>query len=128
MTDEWFDEWLEKAEEDYLAACALDAQQTPAPICFHCQQCVEKYLKAALVRQGLRVAKTHNIVVLNDILGERDPTYQSFVDTLDALSPYAVLSRYPGMEVSAQEAREALELTRALRERLRSLLGLSGAN
>ena len=43
-------EWIEKAEEDYNAAKWL--QESPNPfhnsICFHVQQCIEKYLKAWL--------------------------------------------------------------------------------
>ena len=41
-------EWVQKAERDY-AAIALH-QQVASPdfdlICFHAQQCIEKYLKA----------------------------------------------------------------------------------
>jgi len=53
MTESWFEEWLEKAEEDYTVASSLHADRTPGAICFHCQQCVEKWLKAALVKHGV---------------------------------------------------------------------------
>jgi len=41
-------EWVQKAEADYAAACWLDQATTPVhdAVCFHAQQCVEKYLKA----------------------------------------------------------------------------------
>ena len=41
-------EWVSKAEEDYLAACALNRRRKiplSNAVCFHVQQAVEKYLK-----------------------------------------------------------------------------------
>jgi HEPN domain-containing protein len=42
-------EWVFKAEQDFDAADLLmHAGESPIPdyVCFHCQQCAEKYLKA----------------------------------------------------------------------------------
>jgi HEPN domain-containing protein len=49
-------EWVEKAETDFLAAKALAREVLPLhePVCFHCQQAAEKYLKALLKRQASR--------------------------------------------------------------------------
>lgn len=44
-------EWILKAEQDFNAANLLMyAGEAPIPdyVCFHCQQCAEKYLKAYL--------------------------------------------------------------------------------
>ncbi|MGI4789164.1 MAG: HEPN domain-containing protein [Janthinobacterium lividum] len=44
-------EWIEKAEEDWdVALLALGASQSRVynAICFHAQQCAEKYLKGQL--------------------------------------------------------------------------------
>ena len=41
-------EWINKAEDDFfLAANAMKSRSKHVPdgICFHCQQCIEKYLK-----------------------------------------------------------------------------------
>jgi HEPN domain-containing protein len=48
-------EWVEKAEGDYKSAVALQRRRTEPlldTVCYHCQQCVEKYLKAYLMAQG----------------------------------------------------------------------------
>lgn len=45
-------EWLMKAENDLTAATHLLKLEAECPrdiVCFHAQQCIEKYLKAALV-------------------------------------------------------------------------------
>lgn len=41
-------EWVEKAEGDYRVASTQrqDAEPVWDAICFHAQQCIEKYLKA----------------------------------------------------------------------------------
>ncbi|MFH1477044.1 MAG: HEPN domain-containing protein [Verrucomicrobiota bacterium] len=44
-------EWIKKAEEDFVAAQQLSRVRKPPVwniVCFHCQQCVEKYLIAYL--------------------------------------------------------------------------------
>jgi HEPN domain-containing protein len=40
-------EWVRKAEADYVMASALSRLVPPVHdgVCFHCQQCAEKYLK-----------------------------------------------------------------------------------
>ncbi len=51
MNEELIKEWVLKAEEDYLTVEELykmHARRFAAIICFHAQQCAEKYLKALL--------------------------------------------------------------------------------
>ncbi|PWU17906.1 MAG: hypothetical protein C5B50_10290 [Verrucomicrobia bacterium] len=47
-------EWVKKAENDFETAAALMRRKKILgdSICFHCQQCVEKYLKARLEEAG----------------------------------------------------------------------------
>ena len=52
MTNPIMKEWVEKAEEDYKAAnqlAKISLQHFATTICFHAQQCAEKYLKALIV-------------------------------------------------------------------------------
>lgn len=41
-------EWIDKAEQDFLVAEREHKEKPPAydAVCFHCQQCMEKYFKA----------------------------------------------------------------------------------
>jgi len=53
-------EWIGKAEEDFHVALSLRRMRRhPAhnAVCFHAQQCVEKYLKAVLENRGLPSAR-----------------------------------------------------------------------
>ena len=58
--------WFLKADHDLLAAQKEFSSKEPLTdiICFHCQQCVEKYLKAYLTFHGKKFPKTH---VLEDL-------------------------------------------------------------
>ena len=127
MTGPLFEEWVHKAEEDYLAASSLDPVATPGPVCFHCQQCVEKYLKAAFLEHGVPIRRTHNLIVLNDLVAEHVPGFEQLCDELLVLNPYSVMIRYPGLETTGEEAKRALEIASSLRRRIRSLLGLQTA-
>ena len=60
-------DWIAKAEGDFQAASALArTRKVPLPdhVCFHCQQCAEKYLKARLEEAGIHFPKTHDLEVL----------------------------------------------------------------
>jgi HEPN domain-containing protein len=57
-------EWLAKAENDLTNAAhtlKLGASCPTDTVCFHAQQCVEKYLKALLVVEGIDFPKTHDL-------------------------------------------------------------------
>ncbi len=68
-------EWVMKAEVDFEAARELAGakRRLHDGVCFHCQQCAEKYLKALLEEQGLAVPKTHNLVSLLPLLQPHIP-------------------------------------------------------
>lgn len=53
-TKEFVVQWLNKANEDLLVVKKLTEFEMVAlsSVCFHCQQTVEKYLKAYLISNG----------------------------------------------------------------------------
>jgi HEPN domain-containing protein len=120
-------EWVRCAEEDFDVAAALMRRRTKTAansIGFHCQQCVEKYLKARLEEAGLNAPKTHDLVVLLQWLLPVEPLWASFAPTLRRLNDYAVKFRYPGHAATRTDAREALKACRSLRIDVRLSLGL----
>ena len=124
MSESWIEEWIGKAEQDYLAASTLDARATPGAVCFHCQQCVEKYLKAALVRQGETPRRAHDLLVLNGMAAQQDDRFGALEEQMESLNPYSVLGRYPGYDPSPEDAKEALTVASSLREEIRRLLAI----
>lgn len=83
----------------------------PEDVCFHAQQCTKKALKALLTHLAVPFPYTHALEVLLDLLKVNGFAIPANVDEADALSQYAVQTRYPGVwePVTRQEAREALE-------------------
>lgn len=92
-------------------------------ICFHAQQCVEKYIKAFLVWKGISFPKTHNLPSLISLLPDNMPVLLSDIEQ-ELLTDYATVTRYPGEmeEISFSEAKKAVKLARKVRKVLRSLL------
>ena len=66
-TIDFIKQWLLKANEDLLVVDKLTEYEIIATssVCFHCQQAVEKFLKAFLIANGVEVKKTHNIEYLH---------------------------------------------------------------
>jgi len=57
-------EWVGKAENDLKAAAQIMKLADDCPtdtVCFHAQQCVEKYVKALLTMNGTDFPKTHDL-------------------------------------------------------------------
>jgi HEPN domain-containing protein len=79
---------------------------------FHCQQAVEKALKAYLTWLNQSFEKTHSLFVLAGMCLETDPNFEDLRVAAVTLTPYAVITRYPGdlPDSSLEEANTAIEL------------------
>lgn len=121
-------EWVEKAENDYDAAeLTLHGRETPIvdAVCFHSQQCAEKYLKAFLQDHLVRFERRHELIPLLELCLTVDTEFEILRETLQSLEQYAVLIRYPGLIVPAEMAEQAFESATRFREYMRGKLGLS---
>lgn len=78
--------WKAKAESDFTAASDLIKAESSAAdaICFHCQQAVEKYLKALLIYCEMKFQRTHDLIVLAEIISSRKTPADSIVPKLTA--------------------------------------------
>lgn len=120
-------EWVTKAEDDYRAAAALKRRRAKPlydAVCFHCQQCAEKYLKAYLVSQGVAPAKIHDLEALVREGMAHDVRLSVFVAASARLAQYAVIFRYPGRSAAEADATEAMADVRRIRRAIRRRLGL----
>jgi HEPN domain-containing protein len=120
-------EWIEKAEKDFATASReIRARKMPNydAVCFHPQQCAEKYLKAILQERNLPFGKTHNLTALLDLLLPYEPSWELMRPSLQRLGVFAVQVRYPGDSADKSIGREALNLCRVIRSRARFSLGL----
>ena len=93
-------------------------------VCFHCQQCAEKYLKGLLVELGLAVPKTHDLVRLLTVLLLHFPSLRPLRRGLQFLTNFAVVTRYPGGKAEKRQAVAALRWAERVRTAVRTLLGI----
>ena len=93
-------------------------------VCFHCQQCAEKYLKGLMEEIGLAVPKIHYLDLLLTALATHHPTLRSMRRGLFFLSIFAVDIRYPGKNATRRQAVAALRWAGRVRTRARALLGI----
>jgi HEPN domain-containing protein len=104
-------QWATKAANDLLSADNnLKAEEVPFDVvCFHCQQAVEKLLKAFLVASGHAAPRTHDLLLLLEAVLQISPAAEMLRDELALLMPYAVEVRYPDewFEPSAEDVQEA---------------------
>jgi HEPN domain-containing protein len=64
-------------------------------IAFHCQQAVEKYLKAFLIWRQIEFPKTHDIAKLLDLVATANAVLAESLRDAEALTPFGVDLRYP---------------------------------
>ena len=120
-------EWVEKAEGDWNAANQLNrVRKNPNydGVCFHCQQCAEKYLKARLEEAGITFARTHDLLVLHQLVLQAEPTWQGLQPLLISLNPFAVGYRYPGLTATKADAKAAIKDCKEVRRVIRAAFGL----
>jgi len=119
-------EWIEKAEEDFEVAKRLKRAKKPLynSVCFHCQQCAEKYIKAFLEEEGQYVPKSHDLVALITL----SPSLKELLERkeeLEKLTGYAVAFRYPGAKASQKNAEQCFFIASFIRKVIRAKLKLN---
>lgn len=121
MNEKSVREWIIKAESDLKIGEDELVTENPATdaICFHMQQCVEKYLKAFLIYHGKEIQKTHILEELVKECIEIERDFQKLFDIkVQTLTDFAVETRYPGdiLFPSVDETKEAVEIAVKVKE------------
>ena len=91
---------LARARDDFYVVRHLRGE-ADAPrwvIGFHAQQAVEKALKAVLSSHGIEYPRTHNLVMLVEMLRRARIGLPPDADTVGLLVPFGVLLRYEDVE------------------------------
>ena len=119
-------EWIELAEEDYAIARLIQREQLAMRngMCFHAQQCAEKYLKAWLQENNIPIQRTHNLEELLNLILPSIPAWHSWKVDLSRLSKHAVETRYVGQSPTAADAEHAMQTCEMVRQAVREQLKL----
>jgi len=108
-------QWIRIAWEDFDAASLLAQAPYLAPACYHCQQAVEKILKAYIIVQENSLTKTHDLVFLIKQCEKHSTEFSKFDSVCFELTQYATVTRYPATTaLTIQIVERALEHTRGI--------------
>ena len=120
-------EWVQKAEGDYAVAQQVYQGQNPVhdAICFHAQQCIEKYLKAWLPEANIPFPRTHDLKELLELIVPTLPVWDAWRTDFSVLSEHALVDpRYPGKFASADDTAHAMRICDEVRQAVREQLKL----
>ena len=103
---------LDKAIVDYKSSKVLlendDKDILCYAICFHCQQCVEKSLKAFLMYHEINFPKIHDLLPLVKLCLNVDQRFKDF--DLSEFSGFGVEIRYDEPSPTIEESETAFEI------------------
>lgn len=123
--------WIRRAENDLKIGKDEMATEEPARdmVCFHMQQCVEKYLKIFLIFHDKEYPRSHNLEALLVLCLRIDPDFQRLVELgVRELTKYATTLRY-GEDFyfpSVEETNRAIFLAEKVRDFVRDKLQQKG--
>lgn len=94
-------------------------------LCFHAQQCAERYLKALLCESDISFPRTHDLVALLECLLPVLSVWELHREDLAFLSDFAVAFRYPGDSADKESAMDARRRCVRIRDAARAALMVS---
>jgi len=118
--DERVKKWIIKAMEDYKTVenefKLSEEEIVTSSVCFHCQQFVEKMLKAFLTSKGVDFGRTHNLEFLIKLCSDIDTEFKEL--DVGNLTDYAVEVRYADEFYipTLEEAKRAFEIAKKAKE------------
>jgi HEPN domain-containing protein len=93
-------------------------------VCFHCQQCVEKYLKGLLEELAHPIPKIHDLDVILDRVEPNYSSLKSIRRGMSFLTQFSVAMRYPGFDATRRQVKAALRWMERVRKDARRLLAI----
>ena len=119
-------ERVRKAESGWEVIKRLQQPLTPdvyEPICFHAQQCIEKYMKAWLQEANIRPQRTHELNILLNLIVPTHPEWRAWRTDFVEFQPHAVDVRYETFATAAQ-VEHAVHVCTEVRTAIRAVLQL----
>ena len=112
-------EWIEKADHDLGSAkiIYLHLPEYFDTIAFHCQQSVEKYIKAILIFEKIEFQRSHDLVYLLELLSQKIDIDESKFKNAFTLNNFGVQIRYPNkiIKLTKEELESAILISEEFR-------------
>ncbi len=125
-------EWIKKAEHDLGSAKIIflylpDYSDT---IAFHCQQAVEKYIKAIMVYKEIEFQRSHDLIYLLELLSSVSEISKDRYKKAVSLNGYSVQIRYPDkiVKLTREELEDAIAISQEFRTFAIEQIGIEEIN
>lgn len=113
-------EWVEKADHDLGSAKViyLHLPDYFDTIAFHCQQAVEKYIKAILFFNEIEFQRSHDLIYLLELLSGKIVIDERWYKIAVSLNNYSVQIRYPNtiIKLSKEEIESSIQIAEDFRK------------
>ncbi|MBI5217935.1 MAG: HEPN domain-containing protein [Bacteroidia bacterium] len=111
--------WITVADHD-LGTAIIVYHQIPKykeTIAFHCQQAVEKYLKAFLIFLDVEFKRSHDLMYLLGLISDKVEISDELFEKATTLKSFAVQIRYPDIiiDLSDEELQVSISITKEFR-------------
>jgi HEPN domain-containing protein len=121
--------WIKKADHD-LGSAKLIYLHIPDyfdTIAFHCQQAVEKYIKAALTYMDIEFQRSHDLPYLLELLSRKVEIKSEIFDKAILLNGFSIEIRYPDqiIHLTEDELKSAISIADDFRQFAISVIGLT---
>ena len=114
VDSKFYEEWMRKARGDMRSAQILkDHDGDNEAVAFHCQQAIEKALKAYLLKNTAELKTGHSLVYLCKEAVMVDNRFRTLLKDCAFVNQYYIETRYPGeypFEVADDEVQECFHI------------------
>ena len=120
-------EKVRTAESDWEGIKRLQQSLTPQLydlVCYHAQQCIEKYLKAWLQEANLPVPRTHDLQELLNLIVPLHPEWRAWRTDFERFTTHAVDVRYEHYYATRADVEHAVRVCTEVRQTIRATLQL----
>lgn len=112
--------WIEKADHDLGSAKViyLHLPDYFDTIAFHCQQAVEKYIKAILFFNEIEFQRSHDLIYLLELLSGKIEIDERWYKIAVTLNNFSVQIRYPNtiIKLSKEEIESSIQIAEDFRK------------
>jgi HEPN domain-containing protein len=81
------------------------------PTYYHCEQAIEKILKAYIIAKENILTKTHDLNELRRICETHSPDFSGFEDICDEISAYSAIRYPPNINLTIRQMRKTIKDT-----------------
>ncbi len=121
-----YDRWMVYAYNDLFSAKLLaEDERCQRNAVFHCQQCIEKALKAYLMFKRHRLYDGHNLTWLCKQAMQYDQNFEKWLEESTAINKFYIETRYPSdimIDITTEMLSELIESTSGILEFITQLI------